>query len=418
MPTRRITACQDETFHPEPCLVAIEPVSNFILLERYAPKRTADEWDAAMEQALEGLPVVVVQSTSDQARAIRCHVDKSLGAHHSPDLFHVQQDLVKGTAAALEARLRQADKARLEASTALERQEREVCDCATSDRRLPDGERELNRARWRVAAAELALEEAQAQRTQAQETLKAINRAYHPYDLNTAQPRSRADVEQQLEQAFDRLEKLAGTASLSQRCGERIAKARRVLNDMLATVSFFILTVTARIEALDLAPDVEHAVLNQLIPAIYLRRVAEKTDTADECRRLRQHATELLATLNAPGSPLSGLPDDERALIEQVATDCADLFQRSSSCVEGRNEQLALHHHHLHRIRPRKLAALTTVHNYFIQRPDGTTPAERFFGSPPDDLFEWLLDRVPMPARPARKRTPPPTAEPLLRAAA
>ncbi len=34
MPARKITTCQDETFHPEPCLVAFEPVSNFILLEQ------------------------------------------------------------------------------------------------------------------------------------------------------------------------------------------------------------------------------------------------------------------------------------------------------------------------------------------------------------------------------------------------
>ncbi len=420
MPARRISVCQDETFHPEPCLVAIEPVSNFILLERYAPNRTAGEWDAAMAQALEGLPVEVVQSTSDQARAIRCHVEKSLGAHPSPDLFHVQQDLVKGTGSALQARLRRADEALLEASTALERLERKPAldEGSDTDRcSPPDRERALERAQWRVAAAELAFEQAQAQRTEARESIRTLNRAYHPYDLNSARPRSRADVQRDLEQAFDRLEKLAATASLSQRCCERIAKARRVLNDMLATVSFFILTVTARIEALELPPDVEHAVFNQLIPALYLRRVAEKTETADERRRLRQRAADLLAALNAPGAPLSGLPHEDSVWIEQVATDCADLFQRSSSCVEGRNGQLALHHHHLHRLRPRKLAALTTVHNYFIQRSDGTTPAERFFGRRPDDLFEWLLDRVPMPARPARKRASPTTPEPMLRAA-
>jgi hypothetical protein len=417
MPRRKITICQDETFHPAPCLVAIEPVSNFILLERYAPNRTAGEWDAAMAQALEGLAVAVVQSTSDQGQAIRCHVEKSLGAHHSPDLFHVQQELVKGTAGALEAKTRQAGKALAEASEALEQQ-------AAVSRPDPDGpgsvhaDRGRARAQWRVAAAELALEQAQAHQTEAQEAIKAISRAYHPYHLDTAQAQSRADVEQRLEQAFDQLEQLAETASLSQRCGERIAKARRVLNDMLATVSFFILTVTARIEALELAPDVEQAVFSQLIPALYLGRVAEKTDTADERQRLQQHATDLLTALNAPGSPLSGLPGEERVVIEQAATESADLFQRSSSCVEGRNGQLALHHHHLHRLRPRKLAALTTVHNYFIQRPDGTTPAERFFGRRPDDLFEWLLDRVPMPARPARKRAPPPVEKPLLRAAA
>lgn len=59
MPPRKITTCQDEMFHPEPCLVALAPVSNFILLERYAPTRTAAAWQAAMAEALKDLPVQV-----------------------------------------------------------------------------------------------------------------------------------------------------------------------------------------------------------------------------------------------------------------------------------------------------------------------------------------------------------------------
>ncbi|MBI2569480.1 MAG: hypothetical protein HYV63_20910 [Candidatus Schekmanbacteria bacterium] len=34
MPRRLITVAQDETSHPQPCLASIEPVSDFILLER------------------------------------------------------------------------------------------------------------------------------------------------------------------------------------------------------------------------------------------------------------------------------------------------------------------------------------------------------------------------------------------------
>ena len=82
---QKISICQDETFHPEPCLVAIEPVSNFILLERYTPHRTAADWQAAMVEALADLPVEVIQSTSDEGQAIRGHVAQTLGAHHSPD---------------------------------------------------------------------------------------------------------------------------------------------------------------------------------------------------------------------------------------------------------------------------------------------------------------------------------------------
>jgi hypothetical protein len=90
-----------------------------------------------------------------------------------------------------------------------------------------------------------------------------------------------------------------------------------------------------------------------------------------------------------------------------VAQECAQLFQRSSSCVEGRNGQLALHHHRLHRISDRKLAALTTVHNYFIRRRDGTTAAQRFFDAKTRYLFEWVLDHVDLPGRPAQKRAQP-----------
>ena len=54
MPPKKITVCEDETFHPEICLVAIEPVSDFILVEKYTQHRHAETWNQAIEQALEG----------------------------------------------------------------------------------------------------------------------------------------------------------------------------------------------------------------------------------------------------------------------------------------------------------------------------------------------------------------------------
>ena len=41
MRPKQIAVCEDETFHPEICPVAIEPVSNFILLEKYARNGTS-----------------------------------------------------------------------------------------------------------------------------------------------------------------------------------------------------------------------------------------------------------------------------------------------------------------------------------------------------------------------------------------
>ena len=50
--------------HPQICLVGLEPVSNFILLERYAEDRSAATWTQALDEALRGLRVEVVQGCS------------------------------------------------------------------------------------------------------------------------------------------------------------------------------------------------------------------------------------------------------------------------------------------------------------------------------------------------------------------
>ncbi len=38
MSEKMITLCEDENFHEDVCLVAIEPISNYIILEKYPPR--------------------------------------------------------------------------------------------------------------------------------------------------------------------------------------------------------------------------------------------------------------------------------------------------------------------------------------------------------------------------------------------
>jgi hypothetical protein len=408
MESRQITICEDETFHPAICLVAIEPVSNFILLEQYADNRKADTWTGAMEAALEGLPIEIVQSTSDEGRGILHHVKEDLGAHHSPDLFHVQNDLVKGTSAALASRKRQAAEAVAEAAKAVSRHQEEQQAYLNRKRgpgRPPRFDKRIAQAQERERAAQQALETAAEQQERVKRAIQGISAVYHPYDLESGAPRSAEALSTALEQHFTEMEEVATEAHLSERCLKKIRKAKRVVVEMIATIAFFFLTVRAKVEALSLPPAVEQAVYDNLIPAIYLHLVSEKTQDAEQRHALQRRATELLAPLLARDGPLCGLGREEKLLIENVAQECAQLFQRSSSCVEGRNGHLALRHHSLHRISDRKLAALTTVHNYFVKRSDSTTAAERFFSAKPRDLFDWVLERVDLPGRPAQKRS-------------
>jgi len=52
---------------------------------------------------------------------------------------------------------------------------------------------------------------------------------------------------------------------------------------------------------------------------------------------------------------------------------------------------------------------LSPLHVLMWSYPEwrGTTAAEPFFGEKPRDLFEYLLDRLDLPGRPAQKRSQP-----------
>ena len=408
MPPRQVTVCEDETFHPEVCLVGLEPVSNFILLEQYAKDRTAATWTQALTAALEGLAVEVIQGTSDEGKGLVSHVQSALGAHHSPDLFHVQHEVVKATSLPLARQVKQAEaavahargqwQAAREAQAAFERQPQ------PARGRPPAFEARTQATLVALGQAERDQQQALQQQADARECVRELSALYHPYDLQTGRAQPVERVAQRIGDAWARVHQLAETADLPSRARERIEKAKRVTTQLLATIAFFFATLHAKVEALNLPPALETALCEQLIPAIYLDRVADRCTHAEQRRSLRAASAQLLEPLRQPEQAFQALATDERQRLEQVAAECADLFQRSSSCVEGRNGQLSLHHHGHHRLSDRKLAALTAVHNFFIRRPDGTTAAERFFGRPPAPLFAQLLERLPLPPSPARRR--------------
>jgi len=59
-PAKEITLTQDETFTGGLCLVGIEPVSNYILLEHTAEARDQDTWNVLMASVLAQLKCSVI----------------------------------------------------------------------------------------------------------------------------------------------------------------------------------------------------------------------------------------------------------------------------------------------------------------------------------------------------------------------
>lgn len=411
MKPKDITLCEDENFHgDQPCLVAIEPVSNFLVLEVYRPQRDADTWNQAVGTALEGLPVTVIQVTSDLAKGLQAHARDGLAAQHSPDLMHVQADLHKATSLPLH-RHQEAAKQKLEQvqETVRDWTQRYQQHQAgiRSPGRPPDFEQRLGWAQQAERYWEQQVQQRQQRQQQVQEAVRGLGDDYHPFDAQTAQAVAAEQMQQRLEQRFQTVQRLAEQAELSDAGREKIAKARRVLPRLLVSLVWFWHSVRLLVESLELSEPAERAVYEQLLPGLYWAAAAERARTAKDKKRLRGLAAGCLAKAWSVGGVLSGLGEELKEVVKRVCAEGVSRFVRSSSCVEGRNGQLSLHHHGCHALSPGKLKALTVLHNYFIERADRSTAAERFFGQKPADLFEWLLERFPDPPRPAKQGRKP-----------
>jgi hypothetical protein len=405
MPRKAITVTQDETFTGGLCLVATEPVSNFIIVEQLAQSRDQHAWDELMAPALAQLNCEVMQSTSDEAPGLLAYVEHHLEAHHSPDLFHVQQELSRAVCAPLATKERAADKALTEAREQLDQIQvrRESPQDQPEKRgpgRPPKAPMRLDQAQEVLEAARREHKRLTQQRERVQQSLQAIGQAYHFVDLERGVRRNSQLIASDIQAHLETIRTVAQDEQLSQSSLNRIDKAERVVPKMQATIAFVSGYVRQQVEQLDLTPPASFAMHAKLIPSYYLDRVAH-TRTVSDGEPLRKLATRLRTPLFEPGGALSELSPETQRDLQQQAKEFAEIFQRSSSNVEGRNGYLSLRNHQLRGLDlPRKRTCLTTIHNFFLTRSDGTTAAERFFGQKPRSMFAAILDMVDLPPAP------------------
>jgi len=411
MPPKDLTVTQDETFTGGLCLITMDPESNFIILEQLAQARDQTTWHDLMAPALAQLNCRVIQSTSDEAPGLLAYVEHYLEAHHSPDLFHVQHELVKAVTGPMATKERAAHKAVSEATAQLEWLQSDPQSAADEfakrrTGRAPQDPMSLEQAEHALAAARREHARLAEQRAQVKASIRGIGQVYHFVDLERGVRRNGQLIASDIQEHIAQIRSIAQHEGLSQSGLERIEKAERVVPKMQATIAFVSGYVKQQVAQLDLTLPVSLAMHAKLIPSYYLDRVAE-TRTVSDGTSLRELAERLRAPLFEPGGALSALSGETQDQLHNEAKRLATVFQRSSSNVEGRNGYLSLRSHQLRGLdRPRKRECFTTIHNFFLTRPDGTTAAERFFGQMPRSMFAAILDSVdlaPAPLSPPRK---------------
>jgi hypothetical protein len=180
------------------------------------------------------------------------------------------------------------------------------------------------------------------QREQVKTHIRGIGQDYHFVDLERGVRVRRNGhlIASDLQGHIDHIRTIAQHEGLSQSALERIEKAERVVPKMQATIAFVSGYVGQQVEQLELPQPISFAMHAKLIPSYYLDRVAG-TRSVEGGKPLRELAELLRIPLCEPGGLLSDLSGETQDRLHDEAKRLANVFQRSSSNVEGRNGYLS-----------------------------------------------------------------------------
>ena len=394
MKPKEISLCEDENFHEGPCLVGIEPVSGFIVLEKKSDGYDANRWNGAISEALSGLPVTVRQVTSDEAKGLRLHIESGLGALWNPDLFHPLHALSKAFSPVIGAKIAASQRDLDSARKAFDKPIAPT---------LEDGVQELAMRVDAVDGATMSVSNAQELQRDAHKHIRNFSDAVHPFDLKSGAPRAPEQLASAIDGELDRLAGMADKHGLPERCGAAVKRVRKLTPAFAQALGFFWTIAQQRLEKLEVSSELRSILRDDLLASAYLHLAADKAEPKSKRDEIRATAVACRTRAESKGE-LRTLSPEQRATIDAVLLDCAQVFQRASSCVEGRNGQHSLFHHGLHALSPKRLRVLTIMANYVVTHTDGTTAAERFFGARPRDAFEWVVRRTRLLGRPAASR--------------
>lgn len=399
MRRRKITAGLDELFRGHrPCLVAIEVVSNYILLEKFTEDRTSDTWKKELEPRLNDVNVELGQVVSDLCGAIRA-VTKDLGAEHISELFHAQHEISKATSAPLASQVRHAENGLNKAEETIKKIQEIPVRLGKKDSKNKQIEKqcEIERAINVRENLKVKFEQKAKRREKVKTAVREMGKIHHPIDLKSGALQTAEGMERQFNEQFKTIHDCAEAAKLSEPSINRIEKAHRAFDAIVVYLRYFFTIYAAFVKGLQLGIEQEKFFNEIIFPLSYLKMIWRRLSKKDK----EQHKILMqdLEVRMRDGPWPEGLKREWM----QKGLEIAERFQRSSSCVEGRNGMLSLNYHRFHRLNSRSLQVLTIVQNFDARRSDGTTAAERFFEAKHENLFESLVANVRIPGRPQRQ---------------
>jgi hypothetical protein len=396
MRRRKITAGLDEMFRGRrSCLVAIEVVSNYILLEKFTEDRTADTWKKELETRLNDVNIELGQVVSDLCGAIRA-VTKDLGAEHISELFHAQHEISKATSAPLASQVRHAENTLNKAEETIKKIQETPIRLGKKDSKNKQIEKqyEIEQAVNVRDELKVKLEQKAKRREKVKTAVREMGQIHHPIDLTSGALQTANGIEGRFNEQFKIIHECAEAANLSEPSVHRIEKSQRAFDAIVRYLRYFFTIYAAFVEGLRLSIEQEKFFNEVIFPLSYLKMIWRRLPRKD-----KEQYKMLIQGLEARVRD-GPWPNELKQEWMKRGREIAETFQRSSSCVEGRNGILSLNYHRFHRLNARSLQVLTIVHNFDVRRSDGTTAAERFFEAKHENLFDSLVVNVRIPGKP------------------
>lgn len=384
----------DETFFGLPILVLMELASGFIFTEVKTEDRTYNTWQAQLPVEWEAAGWRCHALVSDEARALIKLATTGLGTVSVADLFHTLRNLGRPLGRRLGQSLAQLDKQAKQLLHHLN----QAADDATHMAHQAQYDAVIHQQ-------QRVMEDQQRYR----QTRQTISLSVHPFDLETGQWQLATDLSTRLSALLPTLNALAthygGAAAVA-----AVATFEHQIAALAQGVHAWWHWVCQALSAQTQDPEVQTWVLTVLLPWLYWTQHADKTRTPHLKHRYRQAASDAFDTVMAAELTLTLQPEALEQWIQWGRRMCAN-YQRTSSAVEGRNGYLAQRHHVSRGFSDQTLKVLTLLHNFDLQRPDGTTAAQRLFGHPFPDLFESVLStftELPLPRQSSLSQQPNP----------
>ncbi len=385
----------DETFFRDLLiLVLVDLPSGYLLLEEVAADRSYETWEKKAQERLKQMGLRVIHFVSDQAKALTKLALDGFECQSGADLFHGEFEITKWLGSAFRRQL-----GRITNQLKMAKERLVVLQQKPNAKpiKIEEEEKEI---KHREDALKILLSGKDAY----QEILHKISKIVHPFSLEQSGKQTSEQVENMLHEQAQELQKLAERYGIPDSKGS-LDKFVRQINKISNIATAWWGWVEGSLATFGLEPWLVNWLLFTLLPVVYWHKQMKRTKNPKLKTAYKKAYKQALAAYHANlfTQQISSLEIKRwRAWAEWMA----DKFQRTSSAVEGRNGWLSQMYHNGRGLAIRRLKALTVIHNYYLRRSDGTTAAERLYGTQFPDLFEWIVGRMgelPL-ARKARER--------------